>query len=198
MVLLSTAQTAEKLNAAFGTRSITAEKVLYLVHTKALHDLGPGRSVKIDEAEIDRFTTRVRPVGREDWPSGHSLFRVSLIELREDPIYDAQGTLLRTHAGVDYSGSSGIPLLQQVLAWTGVWEVSEQTVQRAVQERAILFGTTKGYIDPKYVEMITGARRTPSGDRIWWETTRAPAEILRFVGTGLWMPVKPGRESDWA
>lgn len=132
--------------------------------------------------------------------------QASLIQLREDPIYDDQGALLRTHAGnrdgsisgltwgallrthagVDYSGSGGIPLLQALLPWTAVWEVSEQTAQEVIQHRSILFGTTYGYIDRDHVALIIGARRTPSGNRIWWGTMkcRRRSSPLRAPGCG--------------
>ncbi|WP_068492285.1 hypothetical protein [Pseudoclavibacter helvolus] len=198
MVLLSTEQTAEELNDAFGLTSITAAKVLALVRTGALTDLGPGRSVRVDMAQVHAFTASLRLVTPGEWPGDHPLFRVSLIELREDEIRDDNGVVLRTHAGVDYSNTLAVPQTARELAWTGVWEVSDTTAQRAIAERAVLFGTTKGYINPSYVRTIVGTRRTPDGSRIWWETAPAPAEVIQFVGSGLWMPVKPGRESDWA
>lgn len=198
MILISTTQAADELNRAFNLTSITAEKVLALVGAGAFTDLGAGRSVRIDLSEIQAFASRVRVVTPAQWPAMWPIFRVSLLGLREDKIVDANGVVLRTHAGVAYSGGSSISSSMRELAWTGVWEVSAQNIQRAIQTGAVLFGTTKGYVDPNYVRQIVGARRTPSGSRIWWETVPAPAKVKQFVGAGLWMPVKPGRESDWA
>lgn len=198
MVYLSTEQTAEELNLRLGLTNITAEKVRALVRTKALLNRGTGRSVKIDLGEVQQFTNRVRVVTPSAWPTTSPLFRVSLIQLRDDPIPDHNGTVLRTHAGVDYSGQSNLSRHMQALAWTGVWEVSDGTAQKAIDLNAILFGTTKGYIDPGCVRVIIGVRRTPDGKRLWWETKPAPSTITRFVGDGLWMSVKGGRESDWA
>lgn len=199
MVQLSTKQVAGELNEAFGLTSITAEKVLELVKTGVFTDVGPGRSVRVEMSEFQGFTQRTRYVTRSQWPAGYELYRVSLIHLRPDPAWDSLTDTMRSHAGVDYSGRL-LPLssTQRELAWTGVWEVADETADAAVRQGAVLFGTTKGYIDPRYFRVVTGYRRTVDGSQLWWTTAPAPAAIAQFVGTGLWMDVKPGRESDWA
>jgi hypothetical protein len=197
MVYLSTTQTAEELNSALGLTNVTAEKVRALVHTGALKDQGTGRSVKIAFSDIQRFAGRIRVETPSAWPTTSPLFRVSVIHLRDDVIPDDSGRVLRTHAGVDYSGTSQLSQQMQDLAWTGVWQASDETVQTAIDHQALLVATTKGYINPSYIRTITGARRTPDGKRIWWETAPAPSVITTFVGTGLWMQLETVRESDW-
>jgi hypothetical protein len=198
MVALSTTQVAEILGDAFARPSISPKIVKTLVEAGAFTDIGPGRSIRIDSSEVDDFVARTRPVKREDWPAHWPIFRVSLLGLHDDPIHDATGALLRRHAGADYRGRSGLSAANLELAWTGVWAVSDATAEEAVTREAILTGTTKGYISPRYVGQIVGFRRDWQSGRIWWETKPAPDQIRAFVGTGLWMPVKPGRESDWA
>ncbi|MFB6575768.1 hypothetical protein [Kocuria palustris] len=198
MVHLSTAQTAEELNQVLGRTSITTKTVQALIETGLFHDRGTGRSKRIDLQEVQDLVQRVRPVEPSDWPSPFSIFRVSLLGLHSDPVVTHHGTVLRQYAGVDYSGRAPISPRDRELAWTGVWAVAEETAQEAVDGGAILFGTTKGYIDPNYVRQIVGYRRTPDGSRLWWDTVPPPASVQQFVGTGLWMPVQPGRESNWA
>jgi len=196
MVLLSTAQVAEALNNAFGTSTIDNRKVLGLVHTGVFADRGSGRSVRIALSDVAEFISRTRPVERDQWPDQWPLFRVSLLELDKDEVRDDQDSVLRTHMGADYSGASDLPPDMRELAWKGMWAVGDETAQRAVDERAVLFGTTKGYIHPDYVAQIVGFRRI--GARVLWETVPVPKVVANFVGTGLWMPVKAGRISDWA
>jgi hypothetical protein len=196
MVLLSTFQVAEMLCDAFGTPSIDGKKVLALTRAGALTDVGPGRSVRVELPEVEDFIERTRFVTREEWPDGWSLFRVSLLDLREDEVRDEQGAVLRTHLGADYAGESGLSPRMLDLAWHGMWEVGDEAVRRALSGKTLLLGTTKGYIHPAYVRCIVGARRV--GSQVVWETDESPREIQDFVGTGLWMPVKQGRVSDWA
>lgn len=83
-------------------------------------------------------------------------------------------------------------------AFVGVWDVASATANHATAVGAVLFGTTKGYIHPYYVRTITGWHRDAQTGRIWWDTSPADPAVTAFVGSGLWMPVKPARESDWA
>lgn len=197
-IALTTQQAAERLGEAVAHPAVAARTVHTLAETGALTDVGPGRSIRVDLDELDRFIRRIRRVDPGDWPSTWPLYRVSLVGLREDEILDEDDAVFRTHAGVNYAGTSQISPQMRERAWLGRWLVSEENVDRAVAEGAILFGTTRGYIDPLYVAQIVGARRNPAGPGIFWEVRPAPASVAEFVGSGLWMPVKPGRENDWA
>ncbi|WP_454172850.1 hypothetical protein [Microbacterium maritypicum] len=200
MVGVSTAQVASLLNSAFGKQNITHEKVWHLVGTGVFTDVSPTRSVRIDLNEVLAMTAATRVVTPDQWPH-QPLFRVSLTKLRPNPIPDPEsrnGVLLRTHAGADYANAHGLSPLMRERAWTGVWEVSDATIEQAIEKRAILFGTTKGYIHPDYVRTIVGAHRDKNVRRVWWETEPVPATVRAFVGTGLWMDVQAGRESHWA
>ncbi|WP_454148865.1 hypothetical protein [Microbacterium lacticum] len=200
MVSVSTAQVASLLNSAFGKQNITPEKVWHLVGTGVFTDVSPTRSVRIDLDEVLAMTAATCVVTPDQWPH-RPLFRVSLTKLRHAAIPDPKnpnGAPLRTHAGADYANTHGLSALMRERAWTGVWEVSDATIEQAVEKRAILFGTTKGYIHPDYVRTIVGAHRDENVRRVWWETEPAPASVRAFVGTGLWMDVQAGRESHWA
>jgi len=188
------------LNSAFGKQNITPEKVWHLVGTGVFTDVSPTRSVRIDLDEVLAMTADTRVATPDQWPH-QPLFRVSLTKLRPAAIPDPKnpnGAPLRTHAGADYANNHGLSALMRERAWTGVWEVSDATIEQAVEKRAILFGTTKGYIHPDYVRTIVGAHRDENVRRVWWETEPAPASVRAFVGTGLWMDVQAGRESHWA
>lgn len=87
-----------------------------------------------------------------------------------DAIYDAAGTLLRTHAGADYHHPPTANNATRNNAFVGVWDVADATASHATAVGAVLFGTTKGYIHPYYVRTITGWHRDGQTGRIWWET----------------------------
>ncbi|WP_104084065.1 helix-turn-helix domain-containing protein [Cryobacterium sp. Y11] len=198
MLKISTTQAADFLNTAFGVTNITDKKTLALVRAGLFANVGSGRSIRIDLAEVEEYATSTRYVASSQWPTAQPIFRVSLLGLREDEIKDQHGIVLRTHAGADYANIYGLTPLMRRRAWTGVWEVSDSTITRAINERALLVGTTKGAVHPEYVRTITGAKRDSTTGRVWWKTKKAPEVINRFVGSGLWMDVKSGRESDWA
>lgn len=200
MVGVSTAQVASLLNSAFGKQNITPEKVWHLVGTGVFTNVSASRSVRINLDEVFALIAATRVVTPDQWPH-QPLFRVSLTKLRPAAIPNAEnesGDPLRTHAGADYANVYGLSPLMRERAWTGVWEVSDTTIEQAIEKRAILFGTTKGYIHPDYVRTIVGAYRDKNVRRVWWETEPAPASVSAFVGTGLWMDVQAGRESHWA
>lgn len=194
MVGISTSQVAELLNNAFDKHNITAEKVLHLVETGLFKNISENRSIRVELKEVESFTKSIRVVNPIDWPIS-SLFRVSLIGIREDEIKRQDGSILRSHAGADYSGMSGLSPKMLELSWTGIWEVSDTTIEETVKSETILFGTTKGYIDPRYIRKITGAHRDWETGRVWWEVEPASELVMKFIGSGLWMDVDPGRQS---
>lgn len=198
MTQLSTDQVAQMLNERFDRTTIDKRIAKALVDTHALTDVGPGRSIRVELTELETFIARTRPVTRDQWPEKWPLYRMSLLALREDEAYDQDGVLVRTHAGAHYGDDHGLPDLMWERAWTGLWPVSEENAEEAVEAGAIGFGTTKGYIHPTYVRQIVGHHRHEESGRVWWDTAPAPAEVMDFVGTGLWMSVEPGAESNWA
>lgn len=193
---LSTGQVADLLGAHLG-QTVRPDTVLRLVQAGAFPNIGPGRSIRVPFADVQKFIATTRPVTPRQWPVA-DLFRVSLLPLHDDPIHDINGMLLRTQAGADYHPVPLISNLARDRAFVGVWDVADATANRAKASRATLFGTTKGYIHPYYVRQIIDWRRDHQTGRIWWETAPADPSVMHFVGTGVWMPVKPGRESDWA
>lgn len=168
-----------------------------LVQAGAFPNVGPGRSIRVELADVQQFIATTRRVDPHQWPA-NDLFRVSLLPLHDDPMHDITGTLLRTQAGADYHPVPPISNSARDRAFLGVWDVADATANRAKSTSATLFGTTKGYIHPFYVRQIIDWRRDHQSGRIWWKTIPADPSVMQFVGTGLWMPVKPGRESDWA
>ncbi|TWP33006.1 hypothetical protein [Leekyejoonella antrihumi] len=198
---LSTSQVAALLREAFDVQNIDAAKVLHLVRARRFTDIGPGRSVRIDSTEVDGFLTDTRHVTRVEWPC-ELLYRLSLVALHENPIYDQDGHLMRQFAGVDYKKMDpcGRPLLKKErrAAWEGVWPVSDRVADLAASKGATLMGTVKGYVGPKQLRTITGWHRDWSCGRVWWETARPRDDVRDFVGTGVWMDVSAGQKNAWA
>lgn len=193
----TTEQAAQLLSNAW-QYPISTRTVVILVKAGALTNVGTGRAIRVRLSELEQFANMARRVDPHEWPGDIPLYRVSVIGLREDLVLNPDGSILRTHAGVDYSSAALLTPEMRELAWTGCWNVSDENIEQAIAEQAILFATTRGYISPDYVRQIVGYRRNPSGTGIWWETRPAPEEILDFVSYGLWMPVPRGPENDWA
>lgn len=201
---ITATQVVNLLNTHLGVNNLTSQKVQALADAGAFTAASADRVRRYDADSVDAFVRSIRYVTPEQWPDKPRLYRVSILALRPNLVRSAHATkkhpggkVVRTHAGADYANTSGLSPKMRRRAWTGVWSISDATARELVEEGAIVYATTKGYIHPDYVRTVTGYERVEGG-RILLKTSPAPKAVTKFVSTGLWMDVKPGRENDWA
>ncbi|WP_010540093.1 hypothetical protein [Dietzia alimentaria] len=192
-IKLSTGQVAEELASLLETKSgrptVTGEKILTLVATGLFKNIGSGKQVRVDRDDVVALASRTRYVSNPA-EIAELIFRVSVIESRPDPRRDMHGRPLRSSAGVDYSTPSALGGIE------GVWELSLPTANRLVAERGILLASCKGYIHPSHVREIVRWEQVEDSPRRYFRTAPASATVKKVVGSGLWIDVPPGRESD--
>jgi len=192
-IKLSTGQVAEELAGLLETSSgrptVTGEKILTLVATGLFKHVGSGKQVRVDRDDVVALASRTRYVA-DPAEIAELIFRVSVIETRPDPCHDLRGNLLRTMAGVDYSTPGSLGGIE------GIWEASLTTANRLVEEGGHLLGTCKGYVHPEHVREIVQWGHVQDSPRRYFHTGPASAKVHEVVGSGLWIDVPPGRESD--
>lgn len=198
-MMLTSQQVADLLNHHLNITSVTAAKVWVLVKAGALTDVGPGRSIRIDSHELNRFLASLRFVTRSQWPTSAPIYRVSLLEAGLGSPRTNKAGVTFAWSGADLSGKIIPSEAERLAAFEGVWLASEATAQEAVDQKALLVGTVKGYVHPSYVrEIIAYERNTEYGLRTWFHTRPAPKKVLKWLGAGgAWINVMPGRSSDW-
>ena len=193
-ISLTTGQVAleltELLATSEGHPTITGEKVLALVVGMNLFtDIGQGKQVRVDRDEVVAFGRRTRYVA-DPSEIASLLFRVSVVEMKPDVCHDLRGNILRTDMGVDYARPWLIGGIE------GVWEVSLHHANRLVAEGGHLLGTSKGYVHPEHVREVHRWEHVEGTTRRYFHTGQPAAEVRDAVGTGLWIDVPRGRESD--
>lgn len=194
---LSTTQSAQFLTEHLANRdgapTITSKKVFELVKAKCFHDVGAGVQVRIDSDELSARAAKIRYVA-DPAELGEVVFRVSGVarKLRRDHIVE-RGTakILSTHMGVDYAQPHQLDGIE------GVWSVSDVNCRRMVDTTGLLVATCKGYVHPEHVRSVMDWTRIEGSKRKHFHTTAAPETVKQIVGTGIWIDVPPGRESDF-
>lgn len=66
-----------------------------------------------------------------------------------------------------------------------------------VETTCTLLATCKGYVHPAHVRSVVGWRRIEGSSRKYFDTETAPEAVRKVVGTGIWIDVPSGRESDF-
>ncbi|MGM7648196.1 hypothetical protein ACSVDM_25100 [Nocardia sp. JW2] len=192
-IALTTGQVAEELTGLLATNdrqpSITGAKVLTLVDTGLFTDIGPGKQVRVDRDEVVAVANATRYVPDPE-EIADLIFRVSVIKYRDSVCHDLHNNVLRTHAGVDYANPA---LLGGV---EGVWKLSLHNANRLVAERGNLLATAKGYVHPEHVREVVRWEHVAGTSRRYFHTKMASPKVREAVGSGIWIDVPPGRESD--
>lgn len=173
--------------------TITDKKVLAQVRAGLFPSVGDGRQVRIDSDVLAAFARKTRYV-QDPEEIDREVFRVSVLERQErnGAVLDrATGALLSELMGVDYTKPQDIDGVE------GVWELSEVNCERMIDTACTLLATCKGYVHPDHVRSVIGWRRIEGSSRKYFDTTVARANVRGVVGTGIWIDVPPGRESDF-
>lgn len=192
-IALTTGQVGEELTDLLasndGHPTITGSKVLALVGANLFTDIGPGKQVRVDRDEVVALAKATRYVANPDEIAG-LIFRVSVIQRRPDVCRDLRGRVLRTDAGVDYASPALLGGIE------GVWKLSLHNANRMVAERGNLLATAKGYVHPMHVREVVTWEHIVGSPRRYFHTKAASKKVRKGVGSGIWIDVPPGRESD--
>ncbi|MBY8855361.1 hypothetical protein K7711_02620 [Nocardia sp. CA2R105] len=192
-IALTTGQVAEELTELLATNdghpTITGEKVLTLIHAGLFPNVGLGKQFRVDRDKVVALAKATRYVAHPE-EVADLIFRVSVIKYRDSVCHDLDGNVLRTHAGVDYTNPA---LLGGV---EGVWKLSLHNANRLVAEGGILLATAKGYVHPEHVREVVSWEHVKDTARRYFHTKVASAMVREAVGSGIWIDVPPGRESD--
>ena len=201
---ITTTQAARELADGFerqaGARpTITAQKVETLVHTGVFTNADPsGARILLSRRQVADFLDRTTYVpdyaafGIQD-----PIFRVSVVEQRDNPVYDVSGKLLRQYSGFDYSNPGCLSAAQQRGGYEGAWSISDANAEYLVETRGYLVPTTKGYVRGDNVRRIADYSLVKGSPRKYFHT-EALAESDPFYADathGFWIDVRPGRES---
>ncbi|MET3959796.1 hypothetical protein ABIE52_006731 [Rhodococcus sp. OAS809] len=194
---LTTTQAAEFLSEQLAvngyTPSITEKKVHAQVKAGLFINVGAGKQVRIDSDALLAFTQKTRYIQNPE-EIDSEIFRVSVLERQErsDPILERGTTRqLSDFMGVDYSNPQLLDGIE------GVWEASDINCDFMVASKCTFMATCKGYVHPEHVRTVVDWVRIENSSRKYFRTTLAPEAVRKVVGTGLWIDVPPGRESDF-
>ncbi|WP_347956054.1 hypothetical protein [Gordonia aichiensis] len=190
---LTTGQVASELTQllanADGAPTITSAKVLTLIKAGLFDNHGQGAQYRIDRDEVVALANRTRYVV-DPAEIADLVFRVSVIEKRPSVCRDLNDDILRDNAGVDYTKPTNLDGVE------GVWKLSLHNANRLVDEGGILLATSKGYVHPEHVRKVVRWEHVAGTSRRYFRTTEAPEAVRSVIGTGIWIDVPPGRESD--
>lgn len=194
---LTTTQSAEFLTEQLATNgsapSITDKKVLAQVKAGLFADVGDGKQVRIDSDALLAFAQRTRYV-QDPEEIDSEVFRVSVLarQEREEEILErgTKATLSR-FMGVDYTNPQLLDGLE------GVWEASDTNCEFMVATKCTFLATCKGYVHPEHVRSVIDWARIEDSSRKYFRTALVSEAVRRVVGTGLWIDVPSGRESDF-
>lgn len=205
MNFLTTNQAARQLADGFerqtGARpSITAQKVEALVHTGVLENVNPsGERILISRDQVADFLDRTTYVpdyaafGVQD-----PIFRVSVVEQRENPVYDLSGNLLRQYSGFDYANRDSLTEEEQRGGFEGAWSISDDNAEYLVETNGYLLPTTKGYVRADNIRRIVGYCLIQGSPRKFFFTEELDENdpFYADAANGFWIDVPPGRESN--
>lgn len=173
--------------------TISSSKITSLLLAGLFEDHEPeGRNRRLDVDEIVDFGKSVRYVPSAD-AIDLLIYRVSVLPARPNPIYNADGSLLRPHAGVDYRLD---PSSAEFLGgFEMAWSVSADNADKCADEKALLLASHKGFVHPGCIRMITGWFPIEGSTRKGFVTEPADEDIAEFVGRGVWLDIPGGTES---
>ena len=194
-------QLADGFERQTGARpSITAQKVEALVHTGVLENVNPsGERILISRDQVADFLDRTTYVpdyaafGIQD-----PIFRVSVVEQRENPVYDLSGDLLRQYSGFDYANRDSLTEEEQRGGFEGAWSISDDNAEYLVETNGYLLPTTKGYVRADNIRRITDFCLAAGTARKFFFTEALDDNdpFYADAANGFWIDVPPGRESN--
>lgn len=194
-------QLADGFEQQTGARpSITAPKVEALVHTGVLENDNPsGERILISRDQVADFLDRTTYVpdyaafGIQD-----PIFRVSVVEQRENPVYDLSGNLLRQYSGFDYANRDSLTEEEQRGGFEGAWSISDDNAEYLVETNGYLLPTTKGYVRADNIRRIVGYCLIEGSPRKFFFTEALDENdpFYADAANGFWIDVPPGRESN--
>lgn len=194
---LTTSQAAAFLTDQLATGgeapSITDKKVLAQANAGLFPTVGDGKQVRIDSDALAAFCRKTRYV-KDPEEIDAEVFRVSVLRWQERTgvVADREtGVLLSEFEGVDYSRP------QVTEGIEGVWQLSDINCDFMVGTTCTFLATCKGYVHPEHVRSVVGWHRVKGSSRKYFDTTLAREAVRNVVGTGIWIDVPPGRESDF-
>lgn len=194
---LTAAQTAdlltERLATNDGTPTITYQKVLAQFQAGLFHNVGQGRQVRFDSDALGVFISKTRYI-HDPAEIASEIFRVSVLERqerREEILERGTGKPLSRFMGVDYTAPQLLDGIE------GVWESSDANCDAMVASECTLLATCKGYVHPEHVRSVMDWLRIENGSEKYFRTGPASDAVKKIVGTGLWIDVPPGRQSDF-
>lgn len=173
--------------------TISGSKITSLLLAGLFEDHEPeGRNRRLDLDEIADFGKSVRYVPSAD-AIDSLIYRVSVLPARPNPIYDTDGALVRPHMGVDYrldTESSDF-----LGGFEMAWKISAENADRCADRGALLLASHKGFVHHGCVRTITDWFPVPGSTRKGFVTEPADADIVDFIGRGVWLDIPGGTES---
>ena len=186
---ISTGATADVLAAMLtnegGTPALEARKIHALVDAGLLPNEGTGSHVRIPRSAVRDLGASTRYIADLS-ELGSPLYRVSVLARRESPVYDLNGNLLRSHAGVDYS--LDLPADEAALGYESAWAESPRVLDYLVDSEALLLATCKGFVGPGNARRIVDwidVDGSPSRNLV----TEVDPDVDDLVGAGIWIDV---------
>lgn len=200
---LTTTQSAEFLTERLAINgsapTITGKKVLAQVKAGLFTNVGLGKQVRIDSDALSDFAQKTRYV-QDPKEIDDEVFRVSVLERQErtdekgrkDPILE-RGTknVLSDFMGVDYTNPQLLDGIE------GVWDPNDINCAFMAATQCTFLATCKGYVHPDHVRSVIDWVRIEGSSRKYFLTAIASEAVRKVVGTGLWIDVPSGRESDF-
>jgi len=185
--LLTSQQFANEMNARLPATAsnITPRKITTWAACGLIRDLSTTNRAGFIPLDVDAFikahSYKVLP-----W----EYLRVSLIELRPDPIFISCGKVYRTHAG--YDGANRLSLSPTMVrrAITSIWPVSDSVAQSLAARQVPLIGAVQGIVEPDMLYTIIDYTR--QAGRTIFHTKPASQEVRRIIGAGALIGVSRG------
>lgn len=185
--LLTSQQFADEMNAKLpaAASNITARKVTTWAACGLIHDLSATKRAGFLPRDVDAFI-KAHPYRVLPW----EYLRVSLIELRPDPIFISRGKVYRTHAGYDGANRSGLAPTMIRRAITSIWPVSDSVAQSLAARQVPLVGAVQGIVEPDMLYTIVN--HTRQAGRTIFHTKPASRKVRQVIGAGALIDVPPG------
>lgn len=175
--------------------TISGSKITSLLLAGLFEDHEPeGRNRRLDLDEVVDFGQSILYIPSAD-AIDLMIYRVSVLPARPNPIYDADGALVRPHMGVDYRLDTDSS--EFLGGFEMAWNISAENADRCADERALLLASHKGFVHPKCLRMITDWFPIEGSTRKGFVTEPADDDITDFVGRGVWLDIPGGGESGF-
>ena len=185
--LLTSQQFADEMNARLpaAASNITPRKITMWAACGLIRDLSTTKRAGFLISDVDAFI-KTHPYKVLPW----EYLRVSLIELRPDPIFVSCGKVYRTHAGYDGANRLGLAPTMVRRAITSIWPVSDSVAQSLAARQVPLIGAVQGIVEPDMLYTIINYTR--QAGRTIFHTKPVSQEVRRIIGGGAFIDVSRG------